>query len=99
MIFDMLSCGGCRSCEMACSFHHVGEFRPSVSSIRITDKEDGIGFHVLLVEKADDQHRACDCCQGLEVPLCVQYCKERDVLEGVIKQFGNRTESKRRAGR
>lgn len=91
MIFDMPGCGGCRSCEMACSFHHVGEFGSSVSSITIIDKEDGIGSRVLLIEEANDQSRACDGCQNLELPLCVQYCKEREPLEAMIEELRNKT--------
>jgi hypothetical protein len=51
MNFDMPDCGGCRTCKIACSYHHTGGFVPSVSSIKILDKEDGVGYHVLFVEQ------------------------------------------------
>ncbi len=91
MIFDMPSCGGCRSCEMACSFHHEGAFRASISSIRILDKDDGAGFRVLLLEETNDIGRACDDCKGLaegrDVRLCVEYCKESQTLVRMLNEF------------
>ncbi|UCH37533.1 MAG: 4Fe-4S dicluster domain-containing protein [Candidatus Bathyarchaeota archaeon] len=36
-------CSGCRLCELVCSFHHSGQFRPSVSRI-IVEKRDKYGF-------------------------------------------------------
>jgi Fe-S-cluster-containing hydrogenase component 2 len=85
MRFDMDTCGGCRTCEIACSFHHCGEFKPSVSSIKILDKEGGAGYTVLLLEEDSDQGKACDGCQGLEKPLCVEYCKEQEKLNEMIR--------------
>ncbi|GEM_PF-1047219 len=87
MIFDMPSCGGCRSCEMACSFHHVGAFGSSISSLRILDKEGGAGFRVSLLEEANDLGRACDSCEGLQVPLCVEYCRESQILTQILDEF------------
>ena len=78
LVVDLGRCLGCRSCEMACSFHHVGAFAPSISSLSILDKEDGAGFRVLLLEEADGLGRACDSCDGLQVPLCVEYCRESE---------------------
>jgi len=87
MVFDMPSCGGCRTCELACSFHHRKEFNPTISSIKIMDKEDKHGFLVLLVEKNDAQSMACDGCRNLEIPLCIQYCREKEDLEEILKAF------------
>jgi len=89
MIFEMSKCGGCRTCEVACSFHHTGKFQPSISSIQIVDKKDVGGYSVVLLEKDEGDHLACDGCQGLEVPACVEYCKEARMLEGIIKDFLN----------
>jgi len=58
MIFEMASCGGCRTCEMACSFKHAGEFVPAISSIKIlacdgcTDLD--VPWCVQYCEKAED---------------------------------------------
>ena len=89
MIFDMSVCGGCRTCEIACSYHHTGEFNPSISSLKVLDKEDGAGYNVLLLERDDAKGRACDGCQELEEPLCMEYCKEKEELEKMIKELLN----------
>ena len=87
MIFDMPSCGGCRTCELACSFHHLGEFVPAVSSLKILEKTDGVGYQVLLKEQADQVGLACDGCDGEEVPWCMEYCREMDDLYKLLQQF------------
>ena len=90
MKFDMESCGGCRTCEIACSFHHTGEFNPSISSIKILDKEDGAGYTVLLLEEDSEEGRACDGCLGIEEPLCMEYCKEKEELKEMIDTLMNK---------
>ena len=87
MVFDMPSCGGCSTCELACSVHHTGEFAPAASSLRIIAKEDGHGYQVLLVNKSYEQKIACDGCEDLEIPLCMEYCKESDDLGKILKEF------------
>ena len=87
MIFDMPSCGGCRTCEMACSFKHKGEFIPEASSIKILEKEKGIGFLVSLQETTIGDTVGCDGCEGLNLPLCIQYCKKKEELENILKEF------------
>ena len=87
MIFKMASCGGCRTCEIACSFKHTGEFKPTVSSIKIKDKENELGFYVCLVESSTEKGIACDGCADLEEPLCLQYCEKREDLEDILKEF------------
>lgn len=85
--FDMPTCGGCRTCEMACAFHHLGEFNPSVSSLQILEKEKGPGYRVWLATQCADQRLACDVCKDLEVPLCLEYCREYDDLFKILKEF------------
>jgi Fe-S-cluster-containing hydrogenase component 2 len=92
MIFDMPTCGGCRTCEIACSFHHKEEFNPAISSIKILDKKNEPGFYVMLVEESGGQSIPCDGCKGLEVPLCMEYCKEKDELEKMIKELMQKKE-------
>lgn len=95
MRFDMPSCGGCRTCEMACSFHHRGEFVPTVSSLVILDKENAPGCDVVIVDRPDDQRVACDGCEKLDMPLCVEHCKESDDLWKILQVFlEKRSESK-----
>jgi hypothetical protein len=72
---------------MACSFHHRGEFIPFLSSIKILDKGNEAGFRVLLVEKGDRGSLACDGCRELDIPLCMQYCKESEDLEKILREF------------
>jgi len=87
MKYNMLNCGGCRSCELACSFHHTGKFEPSVSSLIVIDKEDLRGFTIELLEKSEDDRFACDGCEGLEEPLCIEWCKQKDDLEKYLADF------------
>lgn len=82
---DMPSCGGCRTCEMVCSFHHTGEYNPSLSSIKILEKDNGAGFLILLLEKKSAEGFACDQCQRLDQPLCLQVCREEDDLAKILK--------------
>jgi Fe-S-cluster-containing hydrogenase component 2 len=94
MNFDMPNCGACRTCEIACSFHHTKEFRPSVSSLRILDKEVGPGKIVFLAEKDEGETWACDGCLGLNEPLCVEQCKEKEELDRIIREFLQRNSLK-----
>lgn len=87
MVFEMEECGGCRTCEIACSFHHTGEFKPSMSSIQIEEKGTIGGYEVVLIEKSDGNHLACDGCKDLEMPLCAEYCKEPEILKNIINDF------------
>jgi len=87
MIFEIEKCGGCRTCEMACSFHHKGVFSPSISSIKILDTADKLGFRISLDEQDDAKRIACDGCKGLDEPLCVKYCRESDELKDILKEF------------
>jgi len=90
MIFEMPNCGGCRTCEMACSFKHTAMFVPSVSSLQIIDKDDESGFLVRLHEVPVPQGYACDLCQGRDVPLCVEYCHMADDLMEILSSFDRR---------
>jgi Fe-S-cluster-containing hydrogenase component 2 len=87
MVFEMPSCGGCRTCEIACSYKHTGEFAPFVSSLKILDREDGDGYDVFLSEGAAPEGLSCDGCQERDIPLCVEYCHEPDDLTKIIFDF------------
>ena len=87
MIFDMPTCGACRTCEIACSYHHTGVFRPSVSSLKILDKENGPGYSILLIEENAGQSIPCDGCKGLREPLCTEVCKDKDELKRIIEEY------------
>ncbi|MDR3353889.1 MAG: 4Fe-4S dicluster domain-containing protein [Synergistaceae bacterium] len=55
-------CTGCGSCELACSFTHEGEFRPSVSRIGVFRFDEG-GSNVPMT------------CFQCEEPACLKVCK------------------------
>ncbi|MBA7711814.1 hypothetical protein ES703_120780 [subsurface metagenome] len=94
MIFETKTCGGCRSCEMACSHHHKAVFQPSISSIQILDRTKELGFALSLSGQSEDGRIACDRCQGLDEPLCVKYCNYPDELKEILKKFWETQESK-----
>ena len=87
MKFDMPTCGGCRTCELACSYHHTGEFIPAVSSLKVVEKTEGPGYAVVVKEERDAEGYACDGCKGLDIPLCVEYCREVDDLYKILQEF------------
>ena len=87
MIFDMPSCGGCRTCEMACSFKHCEEFIPAISSMKILDKEKSAGFLVYIAERGDGPEKPCDGCKELGVPMCMQYCPKSKDLQKLLDEF------------
>ena len=97
MKFGMPSCGGCRTCELACSFHHTGVFIPTASSLKVLEKKEGAGYDVLLREEAEGDARACDDCEGVDIPLCIEYCREMDDLYKILEEFKARKLGKRGA--
>jgi len=95
---DMPTCGGCRTCEMVCSFHHTGEYNPSVSSMRILEKESGAGYFVELIEATGPEGFACDLCRGLARPLCVKVCREEKDLAAILERFGSQNHEQEKSG-
>jgi Fe-S-cluster-containing hydrogenase component 2 len=91
MIFEMSSCGGCRTCEMACSFKHRGEFIPTISSLKILDRQEGPEYLVFIAEKPQGPEVPCDLCEDLDVPLCVQHCRKSEDLKKILDEFNGRT--------
>ncbi len=69
------ACYTCRICELACSFHHEGVFRPESSSIKVSrNNQNGrIGLSI---------DSTCDLCQGEAQPLCIRYCAYGALTEG-----------------
>jgi Fe-S-cluster-containing hydrogenase component 2 len=60
-------CYGCRSCELACSFHHRGAFSPGGGSIRAFKDHETGAIHW-------QRDRTCDFCRGEERPWCIRFC-------------------------
>lgn len=90
MLFDMTTCGGCRTCELACSYHHIKEFSASASSIKILNKEDGIGYRILFLEEDGEIGKACDGCAQRDIPYCVDYCKDPDEIMKMLKKLSKK---------
>ena len=91
-VFDMPLCGGCRTCEMACSFHHKGEFEPAISSIRILNEEGKVPYRVWLIREGEEckiEGIPCDGCKNLEEPLCLQFCRKKEDLKKILEEFRN----------
>jgi len=85
--FEMKGCGGCRTCELACGFHHTGVFDPRKSSMRVIDRnDDEPGYFIDIDIFGNKEHRSCDGCQNLETPICVVYCHQADDLLSMIEQ-------------
>jgi Fe-S-cluster-containing dehydrogenase component len=63
-------CTGCRSCEIACSYHHQKTFGPSDSSIRIFRNDKNGEIEYVLTE-------TCDLCPDKNIPFCVSVCTRR----------------------
>jgi Fe-S-cluster-containing hydrogenase component 2 len=71
-------CKDCCICELACSFHHMGEFLPEYASIRIySDRNGGLDVTILST---------CDLCTKEKLPLCMEFCPS-----GAIKLIRDKT--------
>lgn len=87
MLFDFKDCGGCRTCEIACSFQKMGEFNHHFAAVEVVEKKDGTGYDLKIYDKPEDEHTVCDGCLELEEPPCVQYCREDDDLRRIINEY------------
>ena len=87
--FETQDCVGCRTCEIACSYHHKRIFSPSISSIEIKKGQKEPSFTISFYERDHNDHLACDKCQGEAEPLCVKYCNvlARDELKTFLNNF------------
>lgn len=60
-------CTGCRSCEIACSYHFNKVFNPDMSAIKVWRSNETGAIELWLTS-------SCDLCENEEIPLCVKYC-------------------------
>jgi Fe-S-cluster-containing hydrogenase component 2 len=88
-IFETEECTGCKTCKIACSYHHRQIFCASVSSIEVIPREKDLGFAVGLHEKGENGHLACDGCGNEAEPFCVRYCPAiaRSEISSIVKKF------------
>ena len=88
IVIETEHCAGCRTCELACSYHHKKVFSPSISSIEITDRLPKPSCAVSFYLTNTDGHLACDICEGEDEPLCLKYCSilMRDELKTFLKR-------------
>ena len=75
-------CTGCRSCEIACSYHHNGVFSRKGTSITINRMESEGKFDIVLWQDEENGHVPCDGCG-----FCLKYCpvSVRDELKAALK--------------
>ncbi len=77
-VVDMRKCTGCRSCELACSYHHSGAFNPRRASLFIKRSERNgeirILFYHELSAKDMTNRYACNGCRDEDDLQCVTYC-------------------------
>lgn len=78
---DTKFCTGCRSCELACSYHHKKNFSPSISNIRLRRNRVEGKIDLLLYLKSRDGHFRCDCQPGEE--FCLRFCP--DIAQAELK--------------
>ena len=88
MEFKMDLCGGCTTCEIACSFRQIGAFNNLYSSIEIVPLVDKPGYKVILHDQDTDKRRACSGCTDVSgFPPCVEYCvRDADLME-IIEEY------------
>ena len=67
LIVDTQLCTACRACELACHFHHSGNFGVSKSSVHLHYDPDTSAVQI----EFDD---TCDQCPGESEPLCAHFC-------------------------
>jgi Fe-S-cluster-containing dehydrogenase component len=78
LIIEKEKCTGCRSCELACSYHHSRLFNPRKASIFI-EKIEKYGIiniypYSKLPKNEIKKRFACDRCKGEDEYQCVKYC-------------------------
>ena len=72
---DPSKCTGCRLCELVCSFHHTGVFKPSASRIKVKlNTRDGI-FAPQVCKQCEDH----PCLES-----CIEHAISKDEKTGLI---------------
>jgi len=81
MFFDTEKCTGCRSCEIACSYHHKRNFSRKAGSIKVERLEKEGKFRIILWLQSQNGRPGCDGCG-----FCLNYCPPiaRDELKAIL---------------
>lgn len=85
MLFTFEKCGGCHTCEIACSFKCNQSFNHHESLMRIVP--DGDGFKIRFVEPGEVGSAVCDGCAGLEEPMCATYCHDPERMKEIVAEY------------
>jgi len=82
---NMCDCTGCRSCELACSYHFERVFSPEISAIKVVRDNDTGEIDLTINSR-------CDLCSGEDFPLCVKYCASEalKVYDGKVTVVGRK---------
>jgi len=51
------------------------------------DKPGAPGYFVVIDRESSGGRLGCDGCPGLDTPLCVEYCKEKEDLLKMIREL------------
>lgn len=60
-------CTGCKSCEIACSYHHTKKYSLSNSSIKIFRSNSNGEIEYFFT-------KSCNLCKNEQIPACVEVC-------------------------
>jgi anaerobic carbon-monoxide dehydrogenase iron sulfur subunit len=75
---DLHRCVGCRTCEIACSYHHKRVFDPKIASLEVGEGTEwpaiSITFYEGRTAEEMGSHLPCDGCEGEPDALCSKYC-------------------------
>ena len=74
VVINPKRCSGCRTCEVACAFHHTGQFSRIGGSISVGAEDDLGRAEVVISYERRGRTSPCDLCAGETKPLCVNYC-------------------------
>jgi ferredoxin len=91
--FETEKCVGCRSCELACSYHHNKMFWPAISSIEVKRWEKTGRFSIVLHQRDENGRKACDGCG-----FCVEFCPSgtQGELRAILEREAGQTKGAKR---
>lgn len=81
IVYNSDRCTGCRTCQLACSFHFFQVFSKEVSAIEIKRKHEE-EFKMIVHKEDSGSRKGCDLCKGELEPLCVKYCMTEAIQVG-----------------